>query len=529
MAATPHAENELSPKFCCMHVVTNTKQSLTPFKIKSWSKFIECQSRWQNLDCFEGEIARRTTQQFGLSLTQTEPNVIPGSGYHRECYQKFCNVRRLQTAESKRRKLQTDEDADIESDCGNEGDSSVLLQASSSGSKVLRSSFKTPQHDKQRKDVLSNVCLICQKDAYLKTITGARSKVKLTTCERKEAHILLEAARLHGDHRILLQIEHKDLVAIEVRYHNKCYRNFTRGVIEMKSTAEKESKFEPSFKVFAESIVTARLIKGQEILRLKTLNVLFRQIVKNTQALDASHFTTQRLKVQLRTRFHNLVFVKPSKRFESEIVYAKDINVDNIVERVAEQFQTPISECSTTTSDESDARTTDATADDYTRLRTLYHASQIIKSILQNTTSAPRWPPTADDLTIDAARNIVPVPLFSFLTWCVGFSDEAELTDQVCISEDNNQRILSLAQDLLYTSKKGCILLPKHSSLAMTIRHMTGSARLIGMLNRFGHCVSHSMVLEHDTALAESQLKRGDDALPDGEQDCFTTLGNHIR
>ncbi|PIK42481.1 hypothetical protein BSL78_20658 [Apostichopus japonicus] len=178
--------------------------------------------------------------------------------------------------------------------------------------------------------------------------------------------------------------------------------------------------------------------------------------VKNTQALHASQFTTQRLKVQLRTRFHNLVFVKPSKRFESEIVYAKDINVDKIVDRVAEQFQTPASECNTTTSDESDARTTNATADDHTRLRTLYHASQIIRSILQNTTSAHRWPPTADGLTIDAARNIVPVPLFNFLTWCVGFSDEAELTDQVCISEDNNQRILSLAQNLLYTSVQDC-------------------------------------------------------------------------
>lgn len=33
--------------------------------------------------------ANYCTQQFGLSLTQTEPNVIPGSGYHRECYQKF--------------------------------------------------------------------------------------------------------------------------------------------------------------------------------------------------------------------------------------------------------------------------------------------------------------------------------------------------------------------------------------------------------------------------------------------------------
>lgn len=56
--------------------------------------------------------------------------------------------------------------------------------------------------------------------------------------------------------------------------------------------------------------------------------------------------------------------------------------------------------------------------------------------------------------------------------------------------------------------------MPKHSSLAMAIRHMTGSAQLIGMLNGLGHCSSHSQVLEHDTALAELQLLRGDTYIP---------------
>lgn len=56
--------------------------------------------------------------------------------------------------------------------------------------------------------------------------------------------------------------------------------------------------------------------------------------------------------------------------------------------------------------------------------------------------------------------------------------------------------------------------MPKHSALAMAVRHMTGSAQVIGILNGLGHCSSHSQVLEHDTALAELQLERGGTYIP---------------
>uniref|UniRef100_UPI00358DF722 uncharacterized protein n=1 Tax=Myxine glutinosa TaxID=7769 RepID=UPI00358DF722 len=56
--------------------------------------------------------------------------------------------------------------------------------------------------------------------------------------------------------------------------------------------------------------------------------------------------------------------------------------------------------------------------------------------------------------------------------------------------------------------------MPKHLSLAMTVRHLSGSAQLISLLNGFGYCVSNSVVLNHDTALANQELHRGQDALP---------------
>ncbi|KAG8182862.1 hypothetical protein JTE90_002278 [Oedothorax gibbosus] len=86
------------------------------------------------------------------------------------------------------------------------------------------------------------------------------------------------------------------------------------------------------------------------------------------------------------------------------------------------------------------------------------------------------------------------------------------------------QKILSIAQDIIYMSFKGRRQTPKHLALGLTIRHLTGSSQLIGLLNGLGHCVSHSTVLLHDTALALKQLNENA-LIPDGfKTETFTTL-----
>lgn len=66
--------------------------------------------------------------------------------------------------------------------------------------------------------------------------------------------------------------------------------------------------------------------------------------------------------------------------------------------------------------------------------------------------------------------------------------------------------------------------MPKHLALGMTLRHMTGSSKLQQLLNGFGHCVSHSDSLEHDTALATQQLQLGNGVPPGFVSGTFTTL-----
>ena len=43
--------------------------------------------------------------------------------------------------------------------------------------------------------------------------------------------------------------------------------------------------------------------------------------------------------------------------------------------------------------------------------------------------------------------------------------------------------------------------MPNHLLLEMSVRHLTGSAELITVLNRFGHSASYSVLLEQETAM----------------------------
>ena len=68
--------------------------------------------------------------------------------------------------------------------------------------------------------------------------------------------------------------------------------------------------------------------------------------------------------------------------------------------------------------------------------------------------------------------------------------------------------------------------IPKHLLLGMSVRHLTGSAELITVLNRFGHCASYSVLLELETAMCSS-IEQWQSAIPPSvlpDQNSFTHL-----
>ena len=137
----------------------------------------------------------------------------------------------------------------------------------------------------------------------------------------------------------------------------------------------------------------------------------------------------------------------------------------------------------------------------------MYHVATCLRDTLKTAKSVENWPPRADDLTIQQCEEVVPVKLFNFLAWCTGASDVICLEDCVEVPDGMKNKLLSICQDLISLSSRGRKLTPKHLALGMAVRHLTGCSTLIGLLNGLGHCTSHSLVLQHDTALALQQLE----------------------
>ena len=134
----------------------------------------------------------------------------------------------------------------------------------------------------------------------------------------------------------------------------------------------------------------------------------------------------------------------------------------------------------------------------------LYLASQHLQGVIIDKPALSGWPPTANDIR-DSAQQLIPPQLFNFLAWITDSTDVIDFDNFVETSDDVRRELLSVAQDIVYISTKGRKTMPKHVALGLTMRHMTGSSSLIAILNGLGHSVSHSAVLEHDTALACKQ------------------------
>lgn len=66
-------------------------------------------------------------------------------------------------------------------------------------------------------------------------------KEDLTTCEVVSSDILVEAAEMKGDEAMLMKIKGKDLVAIEVRYHHKCFRIYLQIVYYKRKCTDEQS------------------------------------------------------------------------------------------------------------------------------------------------------------------------------------------------------------------------------------------------------------------------------------------------
>ena len=80
--------------------------------------------------------------------------------------------------------------------------------------------------------------------------------------------------------------------------------------------------------------------------------------------------------------------------------------------------------------------------------------------------------------------------------------------EKVHVKDDLHRQILSFGQDLIFAGTRGRVKTPKHVSLSVAVKGLTGSVEVVSMLNKMGHAISYSQVLEVETAFANRQVER---------------------
>ena len=314
-----------------------------------------------------------------------------------------------------------------------------------------------------------------------------------------------------------MHILDSDCVALEVKYHKRCYERYTSSLRRASPQDEEHKhevnnyKYRKSFESFC-VFVQHELIENENIYYMTRLKNEFVTKVKDIENEDASNFKTCRLRKRLEERFPQLVFHKPNRGFAREIVYAEKSNYSYVAERALGAV------------DESDLEMTDDENKDFqddsdqrkesrkVALKELYSVALELRNNIRNNSKSwyQQWPPVASDLIGENVKKIVSPLLFNFISWLLGYSDDPQESGYVDMDEELAVKVFSVCQDLVYNSSKGRTQTPKSLALAMAVRQLSGCSDVIRILNGLGHCVSLSSTMSYDTAIAQLVIDTSD-------------------
>lgn len=328
------------------------------------------------------------------------------------------------------------------------------------------------------------------------------------TAETVDAGLLRRAAEQKNDESVLHYIRGKDCVAIEVHYHTSCYKSYTQFLY--KRSPRQGHLYLNAYEKFCQDVIVEKMIQKHNVYRMTKLFQKFLHYVNMVEEKDASNYKASRLKTRLKVDYPQLVFFAPSKCTQSELVYVEAVSAGEVLDNLPDSASNSGSEYELY--DEEDNQQTNCQQQSSfqveNNMHLLYSGAMLLQTLIKGAPEfdAP-WPPTSYDITLESARKMVPIPLYNFLAWVLGMTDDPGFDDYAKVTGEENAKLLSLAQDIIYVSHAGRKPTPKHLALSMTIRQMTGSSGLLKVIHGFGHCASHSTTLRHDTALAELNLQ----------------------
>ena len=146
-----------------------------------------------------------------------------------------------------------------------------------------------------------------------------------------------------------------------------------------------------------------------------------------------------------------------------------------------------------------------------------YKAALFLRSDVLEVENTMAFPPSAVDVTCEKAEHCIPPSLHNFLSWLI-VEDKGEpqvesltVEERLHLQKKSDQRlVMSIAQDIIYAATHGCVKTPEHVALPLAVKQMTGSAKTITLLNRFGHGLALTQLREVEAGMAEKMMEQQD-------------------
>lgn len=342
---------------------------------------------------------------------------------------------------------------------------------------VLRSS--TPDlASSSSTGIFKNKCLFC-----LKTIKKTKGKKEhLGLCETGTAEMNIKhAATVLKDEKMLGQITCIDMRAKQVKYHHTCRRKYLHDAeaaqmnILGKDMSLKMKEHNDAFTKLKDYINRTLIDnEGSEF-----LTSIHERYVKDLH--EDSTYRASSLCDKIMKEYPNqLKKLKQSDR-TGIIIYSSKISPEVAIKLA--QF---------------DHASVQAVA--------LYLRSLILKT-QKNTESFPQ-PVTLESLT--SGQGNPPTEVLDFFRVLYTGSK---------VKNENNDRterlIRSVSDDVVFATSRGNIKTSKHLLLGLSLKSLTGSRKLLEIINHLGHCVSYHIAENIETDLATS-ISEKQQSTPEG-------------
>lgn len=384
-------------------------------------------------------------------------------GYHSKCYKNFTATKKTK-------------------------ESSVSIVPIYSG--VLRSdassSVSTPS------EVLDAVCIFC--DHERKKIKGKHEYLSnVETFEAQET--IKDSANILEDVEFLAKYESLDFIAKEAKYHESCKKNYIARSERIRKTssakktelAEERNVHADAFKLLSEYI-SSFIINEQRCEFISSLLDQYRSIMTGFGIVDSS-YTLQKLSERILDSFGSKLSISKSSNKEGTVLHLTSISSKEAVDSALEL----------------------AKSGTHTITRAALKLRGIILDLMRASSKLPLMM-TAEDIRKGQAD--IPLEVLKF------FRVLSTGSEKPGPSESRSERYAwSAASDALFATSNGQLKPGKHLTLGIGVKSITGSKKVVNVLNHFGQCIHYNTCEEIETELARS-IQSKNKSTPEGLQQC---------